>query len=161
MILYNVIVSSGYAEDEINSHLWMNYTHEEKLTGQQIAEHLKGVLQEFVKDEHSKKKKNNCCKTEEKTKSKFCSECGRLLESMQNFDVDAKVAEVIRELVKSTCESTGYELVEFLENNDWNIWGTPVNGPFIWLKSFDDSIDPERNHHELEIIDYNAEFLNR
>lgn len=156
MITHNVIITTGYAEDQSNAHLWMNLSSDERWSGYQIAMHLKGLLQDFVQKE-MKSKMGKCCQAAPKS-SKFCKDCGKFLEPLrESFDIDAEAAEVLRELSNANCDSSNHELVNHFEENGWSIWGHPVDGPFVWLSAFDCYLDPERSN-ELEFQTYDVAF---
>lgn len=147
---YNVLVQTGYAEDQQNSLLWMNYTSEKARNNRQIFEDLKTALvacaeESAASKESARQRKHRDCKPSD---GPWCSYCG--LPNQQEWSVKAELrveaAEILRELAFGNCNSVSCEVMETLGGHGFVIWGNPINGRMVFLRVADRGIEEDYEH---------------
>jgi hypothetical protein len=147
---YNVLVQTGYAEDQQNSWLWMNYSSEKARNNRQIFEDLREALVACADErassiESERQRKHRDCKLSD---GPWCSYCG--LPNQQEWEEQAEqrieAAEILRELASGDCNSVSCEVMETLEEHGWTIWGEPLNGRMVFLRVADRGIEEDYEH---------------
>ena len=147
---YNVLVQTGYAEDQQNSLLWMNYTSSKVRNNRQIFDDLKSALvacaeASAASKESDRQRKHRSC---EKSDGPWCSYCGlpNKQEDSVQADLREEAAEILRDLAFGTCNSVTCEVMETLLEYGWVIWGNPVNGRMVFLRVADRGIEEDYEH---------------